>query len=374
MTVNAGHRNATARRSGRRAASLVAVLSVVVAGLTVTPAAATAAPGTAAAESSDVRVGVLALAGAIAAVGRTPELAGTLPFTRTSVADVLRLDDVVTSDLTDALAGTDLATALGEVRGIRDVEVTDGGDTITFGYAQHGDRAAAARLRRRRPAVRRQRGCRGPDRQPGHPGRGNALRGPRRPDPDRPAAEVRARQPAPAHPRRLGDEGRRRAVHRTSGVHRRPGDRRSLPGPAHGRHHPAGPGRARAADARGPALLHAPGPLPDHPHPGPGRHRLRPAAARLGGRRRGRLRGRRGRPARHVHADRSGLRRHGLARPGHRRDPQLRRRPARGDGAVPGRRHHVAVEVHRRGAGAAGRGGRPLPEPRRRHRRPVRTR
>ena len=160
MTVNAGNRNAIARRSGRRAAALVAVLSVVVAGLTVTPSTATAAPGPAASESSDVRVGVLALAGAIAAVGRTPELAGTLPFTRTSVADVLRLDDVVTSDLTDALAGTDLATALGEVRGIRDVDVTDGGDTITFGYAQHGDRAAAARLRRRRPALRRQRGCR----------------------------------------------------------------------------------------------------------------------------------------------------------------------------------------------------------------------
>jgi hypothetical protein len=136
MTVNAGHRTATARHPGRRAASLVAVLSVVVAGMTVTPSAATATPRTAAAESSDVRVGVLALAGAIAAVGRTPELAGTLPFTRTSVADVLRLDDVVTSDLTDALAGSSLAAALGEVRGIRDVTVTDGGDTITFGYAQ----------------------------------------------------------------------------------------------------------------------------------------------------------------------------------------------------------------------------------------------
>ena len=116
-------------------------------------------------------MGVLALAGAIAAVGRTPELAGTLPFTRTSVADVLRLDDVVTSDLTEALAGTDLATALGAVRGIRDVEVTDGGDTITFGYAQHetvplqlayddGDLRFGANA-----------GAGRPDRRPGHPGR-----------------------------------------------------------------------------------------------------------------------------------------------------------------------------------------------------------
>ena len=240
MTVYAGNRTAIARHPGRRAAGLVAVLSVVVAGLTVAPSTATAAPGPAASESSDVRVGVLALAGAIAAVGRTPQLAGTLPFTRTSVADVLRLDDVVTSDLTEALAGTDLATALGAVRGIRDVAVTDGGDTITFGYAQHetvplelayddgdlrfGANAGAGDLTvgLATPAGR------------------DTVRGPRRPDPDRPAAEVRARQPARAHPRRHGGAARRRAVHRTPGVHRRPGDRWSLPGPAHRATSPCG--------------------------------------------------------------------------------------------------------------------------------------
>src|SRR6476620_8368628 len=65
------------------------------------------------------RLGVIALASAISAVGQTPELSTPLPFTQTSAADVLDLDDQLTSNLTAAISGNDnLATGLGQVPGI----------------------------------------------------------------------------------------------------------------------------------------------------------------------------------------------------------------------------------------------------------------
>ena len=97
----------------------------------IAPASATPPPD----ESSDMRIGVLALADAIAAVGQTPELAEPLPYTRTSLAQVLNLDDVVVAQLVDALEQHGLAAAMEQVPGVVDATLT--GDVLSFGYDQH---------------------------------------------------------------------------------------------------------------------------------------------------------------------------------------------------------------------------------------------
>ncbi|HYH34661.1 MAG TPA: calcium-binding protein [Nocardioides sp.] len=84
-------------------------------------------------DESSLRIGVLALAGAISAVGQTPELATPLPFTTSSLADVLELDESLTTDLAAAMNGTDLEEALGTLEGVRLVD--DGSeDLVTFTY------------------------------------------------------------------------------------------------------------------------------------------------------------------------------------------------------------------------------------------------
>ena len=100
---------------------------------------------------------MLALAGAISAVGQTPELTTPLPFTTTSLADVLQLDERLTADLTAAMTGTDLEQALDRLEGVTLVD--DGDDsTIAFTYARTVENyPLAAGPRRRRPEVRRQR-------------------------------------------------------------------------------------------------------------------------------------------------------------------------------------------------------------------------
>ena len=84
-------------------------------------------------DESTLRIGVLALTGAISAVGQTPELATPLPFTTTSLSDVLGLDQSLTRNFEEALQGTDLEAALDEVEGIT---LVDDGDpsTIAFTY------------------------------------------------------------------------------------------------------------------------------------------------------------------------------------------------------------------------------------------------
>jgi hypothetical protein len=77
----------------------------------VSPAALSSAAQAAAAPAGDEsakRIGVLALAGAISAVGQTPELSTPLPFTNTSLADVLHLDASLTESFDEALQGADL--------------------------------------------------------------------------------------------------------------------------------------------------------------------------------------------------------------------------------------------------------------------------
>ncbi len=139
MSVVTGHRSTSRRRAGRRTAALAAVLSVVTAGLTLTPSSAGADPTTGDSVSS-LRIGVLALADAISAVGKTPELVEPLPFTRTSPAYLLDLDNVLSGKLTDALsadyANEDdrTAAALQAVPGVVDPVVSEGGKKITFGY------------------------------------------------------------------------------------------------------------------------------------------------------------------------------------------------------------------------------------------------
>ena len=116
-----------------RLVSIVASSAVVIAGLGNGPVFA-AEQST---NKSDLRIGVLALADAIAAVGQTPELAEPLPFTRTSLADVLQLDDVLSDKLTDALGGNDLKTAMEAVPGVKDVTVADEGATLSFSYERN---------------------------------------------------------------------------------------------------------------------------------------------------------------------------------------------------------------------------------------------
>ncbi|GAA2114818.1 hypothetical protein GCM10009843_03560 [Nocardioides bigeumensis] len=116
----------------RRSAAILTTLAVL-AGL----GAGALVPASAAGptdESSELRIGVLALADAIAALGQTPELAAPLPYTRTSLANVLQLDQVVVADLVDALTNQGLAAAMETVPGVVDAALTDG--VLSFGYAQ----------------------------------------------------------------------------------------------------------------------------------------------------------------------------------------------------------------------------------------------
>src|SRR5689334_11142894 len=81
------------------------------------------------------RQGVIALASAISAVGQTPELSTPLPFTTTSLADVLDLDQKLTTNLDDALSGEDdLAKGLAKVEGIGDIQTS--GNQISFTYTR----------------------------------------------------------------------------------------------------------------------------------------------------------------------------------------------------------------------------------------------
>ncbi|MGK2876297.1 MAG: hypothetical protein ACSLEW_11765 [Nocardioides sp.] len=86
-------------------------------------------------DSSAMRVGVLTLAGAISAVGQTPELATALPYTTSSLADILRLDASLAEGIDDALSqgDTDLDQALGRIDGVT-VVPTAAGNQIAFTY------------------------------------------------------------------------------------------------------------------------------------------------------------------------------------------------------------------------------------------------
>lgn len=109
---------ARVRRRGRLVvpATALALLGIVATPV-VSPAAAAPAPQ---ADGSAMRTGVLAIAGAIAAVGQTPELSTPLPFATTSVADLLELDVNLATGVEHALenGGTDLAAALDTIDGV----------------------------------------------------------------------------------------------------------------------------------------------------------------------------------------------------------------------------------------------------------------
>ncbi len=124
-----------------RALASATVGAVLLAGSPVlpTPAAAGAAPTSApATDESTLRAGVIAIAGAISAVGQIPELSTPLPFTTRSTADLLGLDSSLAASLQQALANTDLETALDAVDGITLVEPPAGSDdsAIAFTYGQ----------------------------------------------------------------------------------------------------------------------------------------------------------------------------------------------------------------------------------------------
>lgn len=111
---------------------------VTVAGLVL--AGSPAMAGTAAAfappppdDQSALRIGVVAVTSAVSAIGQTPELADPLPFSTTSLADVLGLDESLASNLQQALLGTDLEDALDEVEGITLLDDPDE-ETISFTY------------------------------------------------------------------------------------------------------------------------------------------------------------------------------------------------------------------------------------------------
>ena len=84
-------------------------------------------------DETNLRIGVIALTGAISAVGQTAELSTPLPFTTTSAADVLGLDASLAGSLQQALQGTDLEVAIAKVEG---VTLVDDGDasSIAFTY------------------------------------------------------------------------------------------------------------------------------------------------------------------------------------------------------------------------------------------------
>ena len=134
LVGNTRNRKGSKRRRARRT-TLVAVVSLAVLGSPVISPAADASAPAAADDASNLRIGVLALAGAISAVGQTPELSTPLPFTTTSLADVLQLDEQLTENLTAALAGRDLEDALDELEGVQ--LVADGDpNRITFRYSR----------------------------------------------------------------------------------------------------------------------------------------------------------------------------------------------------------------------------------------------
>ncbi len=270
----------TRSRRRRARSSLVAVVSLAVLGSPViSPAANASSP--AEDDASNLRIGVLALAGAISAVGQTPELSTPLPFTTTSLADVLELDEQLTANLTSALAGRNLEDALDELEGVQ----TDRGrrsepDHLPLLPHGRGPRARAG-PRRRRPAVRAQRRRRQARRLADHPPL-RPVRGGGRREPAGPAAAGGHGQPAGDGPRGRHRDREPRGLRRPAGLHRARHCRRPLPAAPRPRDRDARPGRPRPADAGGPPLLHPPRPVPDHP-----------------GRRRGRRRGLQGRPARH---------------------------------------------------------------------------
>src|SRR6476620_8604801 len=115
------------RASRFRPSGLVGMLAVSLA-LLGSPVITTSLGGAAhAADDSEStrRLGVIALASAISAVGQTPELSTPLPFTTTSLADVLALDAQLTTNLDAALSGEDdLALGLAKVPGIGNITTT----------------------------------------------------------------------------------------------------------------------------------------------------------------------------------------------------------------------------------------------------------
>ena len=121
------------------------LVAVVAGAIGVTGAALPTPPADAAvhrvSDASALRVGVLALVASIAAVGQTPALATDLPFTTTSLADVLDLDRTLSENVADALQGTDLETALAAIDGVTVLDDADP-STIAFTY----DRTVTATL------------------------------------------------------------------------------------------------------------------------------------------------------------------------------------------------------------------------------------
>ena len=132
LVVRAGDR---IKASRWRTAAGIAVVSLALVGSPVLAPAAQAAQAADPADDdkSSLRIGVVALAGAISAVGQTPELSTPLPFTTSSLADVLQLDENLTAGLEEALTGTDLEEALASLEGVTLVDDGDD-DVITFTY------------------------------------------------------------------------------------------------------------------------------------------------------------------------------------------------------------------------------------------------
>jgi hypothetical protein len=118
----------------RRLTTLLATSSLMLLGspVVMSPAAEAAALAD---DGSTKRVGVLALAGAISAVGQTEELGAPLPLSNTSLAQVLQLDEKLTEDLASALAGADLETGLEALDGI-DLVADGDPDRISFTYTR----------------------------------------------------------------------------------------------------------------------------------------------------------------------------------------------------------------------------------------------
>lgn len=104
--------------------------------------AASAAPAAAApvSDATAMRQGVIALAGAISAVGQTPQLASRLPLTTVSPADVLDLEGTLVEGVDAALSGTgDLRSALDRIDGVT-VEPGSTAQRIAFSFEAEGER------------------------------------------------------------------------------------------------------------------------------------------------------------------------------------------------------------------------------------------
>src|SRR4051812_19830893 len=104
--------------SSWRTAAGIAVVSLALLGSPVLSPAAQAAADPEDSDQSSLRIGVLALAGAISAVGQTPALSTPLPFTNSNLAGVLQLDEKLTAGLAEAMTGADLEEALGSLEGV----------------------------------------------------------------------------------------------------------------------------------------------------------------------------------------------------------------------------------------------------------------